>query len=141
MNWEKINPVTNPPIPRSCHAATVVGNRMYIYGGVSGPGTDTFCDLHEFNFGPYSSPPAPRFASFIMTFLVDTLEWRPIESTGTLPPAIRCHRLSAVLGKLILTGGQVPGILPDDKIWNALPFVYQLDTSTHSFPYFPPPVS
>ena len=36
------------------------GREPHVYlWGVSGPGTDPFCDLHEFNFGPPSFPPPP----------------------------------------------------------------------------------
>ncbi|GAB4824011.1 hypothetical protein N2152v2_011057 [Parachlorella kessleri] len=54
--WVKLSPKGPPPTPRFVHAATLLGDVMYVTGG-TGPGEQVFADLHALQLHGASQPP------------------------------------------------------------------------------------
>jgi len=73
--WLKYEPRGIGPSGRALHTATVVGRKMYIFGGANSSGhrrdTSGFCDLYELD--------------------IDTMTWSECETQNTPPPPCYGH--------------------------------------------------
>jgi len=84
--WLRYEPRGIGPSGRALHSATVVGRKMYIFGGANTTGsrndTSGFCDLYELD--------------------VDTMCWTECETQGTPPPPCYGHSATFVGDNKIL---------------------------------------
>lgn len=92
MHWKYINTCGSPPNYRDFHTATVLRNRMYIFGGRS--------DLHS----PYHTE-AEIYCSQIVYLDLATNEWHMPKTTGAIPLGRRSHSAFVYNGQLYIFGG------------------------------------
>jgi len=84
---EKIKTVGDRPSPRSCHSATVVDNKIYIFGG-------SCCKR-----GPY------EFYNDVYIFDTEDNSWTKAECTGDVPSPRSQHSSVLVGNYIVVTGG------------------------------------
>jgi N-acetylneuraminic acid mutarotase len=94
--WHVVKCGGTKPSPRYGHTASVIGNRMYIFGG-KGPDEKLYNDI----------------------FFLDTLSWCWIElSSTTAPPPPRFGHAETVVGdKIVVCGGWDGHQCRDSNIW------------------------
>jgi N-acetylneuraminic acid mutarotase len=91
LHWTKLQPKGDPPSPRNYHSASVVKNKIYIFGGYNNK--CHFNDLHILN--------------------TDTLQWEDNQTKGN-PPVRRAAHQTAVVGDKIYLFGGYNGVYMDD---------------------------
>jgi N-acetylneuraminic acid mutarotase len=79
------------PIPRTNHSATVLGKKMYLFGG---------------NYTPHDDESYTILSDF-WVLDTETMRWREIKAKGDVPGARTAHTLIAVNGRLFLYGGGI----------------------------------
>ncbi|EFA76396.1 Kelch repeat-containing protein [Heterostelium album PN500] len=87
-SWEYIDSKGEIPIPRTNHAASVIGKNMYIYGGMYKEANNELIFLDD-----------------LACFNSETHTWKKLKPTGDIPPAKCGHRLLTFENKLLLFGG------------------------------------
>lgn len=114
--WSYPRTTGNPPIPRTNHAVTAIGSKMYLFGG----NDTTRAPTDEFKHGTYGD---------FLAFDTETLHWSEPETTGTPPCPRSGHHMLAIGTKLYLFGG---GLWNDkNKMWlERYNDMYVLDTET-----------
>lgn len=87
LTWETPETYGDRPISRSNHAASVIGNKMYIFGGLLQSGTELIDsnDIHVLD--------------------TTTLYWTRIEATGDVPEPRCGHKMVTIDEKLYVFGG------------------------------------
>ena len=90
--WRKIESVENSPIPRVAHAQTVIGNRIYIFGGQS--------------VGTHSEQSKQSLLNDLYYFDVKTEVWTEVLAKGKNVPSRRSfHQMASVGSSLFVFGG------------------------------------
>jgi N-acetylneuraminic acid mutarotase len=87
MLWETPETHGERPVSRSNHAAAVIGDKMYIFGGLLQRGNELIDsnDIHVLN--------------------TSTLTWTRVQATGNIPEPRCGHKMVAIDGKLYMFGG------------------------------------
>lgn len=107
----------NAPQARNGHAACVVNNRMFIFGGFTDGAVTN--DVAIFDTG---SPPARlhTHATDVTCLIIIIIKrvanngWISVEAKGTLPPARYGHSWTAIGSKLYMFGGSADGVWFND---------------------------
>lgn len=114
MQWKYINTSGRPPSYRDFHTATVLHNRMYIFGGRG--------DRH----GPYHTEEEIYCSQIVYLDLVSN-EWHTPNTTGAIPLGRRSHSTFIYNNMLYIFGG-FNGLA--DQHFNDL---YSFDTAKNSW--------
>lgn len=75
------------PIPRGSHTATIVDNKMYLFGGNGGTGF------------------ARRDFNDVQVLDMQSWEWSEVETKGEVPEPRSSHQAAYIPGKLVIMGG------------------------------------
>lgn len=114
LRWTCPPTAGRPPRPRQGHACAVVGNRLFVHGGMAG--TDIFGDLHVLDLESY--------------------KWSSPQVSGDIPPPLAAHGCAVVGNMLYIFGGLSTDGLATDQL-------YALNTVTLKWkkitPSTPPP--
>ena len=111
VTWTELNP-SNPPLERSSHGVSIVGDTLYMFGGEHSarhPVNDT---LYALDLGKPGQ------------------SWREVKVTGN-PPVPRFGHAQAVLGDCIYIFGGRMGVAIDEKLLNDL-FMFNTVTGVWS---------
>uniref|UniRef100_A0A4W3HQQ3 Kelch domain containing 3 n=1 Tax=Callorhinchus milii TaxID=7868 RepID=A0A4W3HQQ3_CALMI len=92
MAWSLINAKGNPARWRDFHSATVIGSRMYVFGGRA----DRFGPFHSNN---------EIYCNRIKVFDTETNHWLDSPTTQLLPEGRRSHSAFTHNGQLYIFGG------------------------------------
>jgi len=118
MSWEAVNVRGTPPCGRYGHTASVVGRKIFVFGGFDG--NSQLNDVHvldqkEVNEGPFSLPliiiPAEPLQSHLLPVLCRYAEgevqyaWTQPHITGKAPCGRYGHTASVVGSKIYIFGG------------------------------------
>jgi len=135
MIWTQVDVKGTPPEPRGAHTASLVGNRLYIIGGVGK--NEVYSDVHILDINimewlnipikkGYCDPLAGHAAAVLgktiylyggfyanqmnptnrfSSFDTEKMEWNQIKINGASPKIVSFPGLHAVDNKLILFGG------------------------------------
>ncbi|KRZ37152.1 Kelch domain-containing protein 3, partial [Trichinella pseudospiralis] len=90
--WRKPNVTGTPPIWRDFHTATVIGDRMYVFGGRSDEAA------------PYHSN-VERYPTDLFYLDLSTFTWHEVQTTGERPTGRRSHSAWEHSGCLYIFGG------------------------------------
>lgn len=92
MTWSYVQTTGDPPSYRDFHTASVLDDRMYVFGGRG--------DLHS----PYHTH-EEFYCERIVYLDMVTFEWHTPKTTGQVPVGRRSHSAFVYNGKLIVFGG------------------------------------
>jgi len=108
--WTQLDCIGFIPSPREGHAASLVGDVMYIFGGRSSEGTDL---------------------GDLAAFRISSRRWYTFQNMGPSPSPRSGHTMSTVGAKIVVLGGEpsVPARSQEE-----LQLVYVLDTAKIRYP-------
>lgn len=92
MTWTYVDTSGEPPSYRDFHTATVIGNRMYVFGGRG--------DLHS----PFHTQ-EEFYCDRIVYLDLRTFEWHTPKTTGQVPVGRRSHSAFVYNEKMVIFGG------------------------------------
>ncbi|KAI9811267.1 MAG: Negative regulator of mitotic exit [Phylliscum demangeonii] len=111
--WSQLDFIGHIPLPREGHAAALVGDVMYIFGGRTEEGNDL---------------------GDLAAFRISTKRWYTFQNMGPSPSPRSGHSMTAH-GKQILVIGGEPSLAPRDEA--ELSMLYLLDTGKIQYPMDP----
>ena len=111
MKWTKVEFKTSTPLERSSHGVSIIGDKLFMFGGEHTARTPLASDVHELDL---SSP---------------VLEWRSVTAGGEAPSPRFGHGQCALGDSLYVFGGR-QGTAIDEKLLNDL---YQFNTVTSTW--------
>jgi hypothetical protein len=98
--WRNVKHAGTPPCPRAHHSATMVGNKMYVWGGYGGHGQrrSFYNDLHALETAPYvpHKEKDDRTAPDAEEYDEGDLVWSKIVAGGTAPEPRSNHTCSLI---------------------------------------------
>ncbi len=86
MRWRALPQSGSLPIARSSHTVTVMGDKLYLFGGEHDPRVPVGSELFEYSF--------------------QSGEWKIVEAKGEAPSPRVGHTAAAADGKLYIFGGR-----------------------------------
>jgi len=112
--WTQLDCIGFIPSPREGHAASLVGDVMYIFGGRSSEGTDL---------------------GDLAAFRISSRRWYTFQNMGPSPSPRSGHTMSTVGAKIVVLGGE-PSVEPSvpGRSREELQLVYVLDTVKIRYP-------
>lgn len=108
MEWHSPLVGGSPPCERSGHTASVIGNKIFVFGGYSYAGGEWLNDMHVLNTG--------------------RMKWRKISFFGQVPSGRNYHTASVVGKKIYIFGGF------GNNVWLNDMHIFSTETFTWSEP-------
>ncbi|GLC37373.1 hypothetical protein PLESTB_001594300 [Pleodorina starrii] len=110
MRWIRLPQNGNVPVERSSHSITVIGDRLFLFGGEHDPRVPVGSDLFEYSF--------------------ESCTWRVVDSKGEPPSPRVAHSAASVGNTLYVFGGRC-GLEMGEGAMNDL-YAFDVATSTWS---------
>ncbi|OTF72803.1 Kelch domain containing Galactose oxidase-like protein [Euroglyphus maynei] len=110
MTWSKIDPSGSIPFPRSLHTATVINQKMYIFGGWVPVSCNTDSTLSSEKLGQHHQEKEWKCTNTLACLNLDTMHWEfnssEISDDVNVPRARAGHSAVAIGSRLYIWSGR-----------------------------------